>query len=218
MLVLDIPTKKREEKGDIKMKQQNESLNQVLEILDNYCHGGYNYLKKVNSKTNKVTKYFSKQYTKCSELGKNYQDSLCSQCPFGKKLKELGHGMSLPEELEEDRESWESMKPRWTEEEDLFLSHLINQGKLPKNIFKLYSETFDSGRGYSAVYRRIQTLKSNEWGLIPSGRVMWLKEDTKLLKEFMKTKEPIASFKRGRVPLRLVYKKYAEFKKGENKL
>lgn len=192
-----------------------DTLTQVMEILDNHCHGGYGYLKQVNKKTQKVTKYFSKRYTKCSELGKNYSESICSQCPYGKKLLSLGQNMSTPEELEEDKKITESMKPRWTEEEDIFLSHLINNGKLPKNIYTIYKEKFLSNRPYSAVYRRIQTLNSNESGLVARDNVLWLKKDTQNLEKFLESNRPVTSFPRGRFPLRTVYKKMEEIKQNK---
>lgn len=188
------------------MNSKEEVLTSVLEILDNHCHGGYQYYYEKNK--------FTVNYPKCSELHKDYDKSLCSQCPFGKQMLKLGSEMSLDSEIAEDKatKSKAKLKIRWTEEEDKLLSSLIYSTNTRSLIIKKYKEKFGDSRRESTINRRIHYLHTNEEGLVIKRKTVWTTKDMESLTGFVKSGALPSEYKRGRFPLYSVYNKFYQIK------
>ena len=77
-----------------------KNIEEITEILDKHCNGSYNYIEDEEGN-------FS-HYIKCCELDKEYTESACSLCPYGKQLIKLGREFSTKEELREMKKSLEN--------------------------------------------------------------------------------------------------------------
>lgn len=200
-----------------------KNIEEITEILDKHCNGSYNYIEDEEGN-------FS-HYIKCCELDKEYTESACSLCPYGKQLIKLGREFSTKEELKEDdfsnKRSYGGVKKEshWTEEELeclalLMSKHMKRDFFLDSDKIKEEFETiFPTERTRSAFKRKVNRMQANEKGerTNRTSKLRWTKKKKDSLRSFLALGNKPSQFKRGSSSLMDVYLIANSFKKETHK-